>query len=963
MSTTSTPPGPVKATDPAASSSLTWPWNDEAMPRHHARMIGRTAGLTALRDALADAREGLGGTVVVAGEAGIGKTRLVSEFTAGHDGALVLRGHCADAGSGPVPYAALTTLARSLADALGADAVRELAGPAAGVVDPLLPGSAGARVDAARLPDVLTDLLVALAGSRTLVVVLEDLHWSDGVTRALVTSLARTAPEVAMLVVLTVRDDDVDRRHPLRGVLTELERARLVTRLPLHRLTPDEVHAMARSLAHHDAADEQAPSATELDDVVTRSEGVPFYVEELTRFLGQELPDGLRDILLLRYAGLSRAAQQFCRTVAVAGPRIRHDLLTAMLAATGQDPADTDDAAREAVESLILEADDDGFAFRHALVHEAVYGELLPGERRRLHAAYASALEPLAPTVSRLCAVADHWWRARDVRRALDGAVRGLRAAVAAGASSTATELGERALELWDEVPPDARPDVTHPQLLVLVAEAAGWETKLQRELALLRQALDEWPADDPAGRAHVFGRLAYATDLAGEDGRDAYIAEGLRLLDPGEHPDARAMLLLAQARSAVLGGRSQAGIALSREAYDAAVAAGNREYQSRALCLVATAHAQQGDPVAFAEFEKAREVAGSEWAALKRYYTNTSDTYYLTGNYAEALRVAAEGAAHAQLVRAGWSTRAMVEGNVAEAWLALGRWDEAMRWYERTVPLLSPSVFAVYLHLWWTWLQLWSGRVDEAQAHARRKSAVWTRFGRFEAQIRTRSAVVQGELAIERGEPDAALRLVDDALALDCEVLPAYGMQLAVVAARALGAEGAERATPYREVLARCTDWPTYPVWAALFRAELGEGPWADVADAPGPAHLRPYALYREGARLLDAGDRGRAGELLRQAVAAAERIGAGLVSERAAELLDRAGLAEGAAASSSDLDALTARERQVLGLVAEGLTNGQIAERLFISPKTASVHVSAILRKLGVSSRTEAALLGARL
>jgi DNA-binding CsgD family transcriptional regulator len=203
---------------------------------------------------------------------------------------------------------------------------------------------------------------------------------------------------------------------------------------------------------------------------------------------------------------------------------------------------------------------------------------------------------------------------------------------------------------------------------------------------------------------------------------------------------------------------------------------------------------------------------------------------------------------------------------------------------------------------------------------------------------------------------------------------MPAYDLQQLAVAARAIAGLRAvgQRVddAPYRAALAGCAHWPTFPLWSALFEAELGTGPWAAVADLPGagPAHLRPYALSREGARLLDAGDRAGARAALGSAVAEAEKIGAGLVVQQAQGLLDRAGLTgqaeEGRPAEGPDsgTDSLTARERQVLALVAEGLTNGQIAERLFISAKTASVHVSAILRKLGVSTRTEAALRAAR-
>jgi DNA-binding CsgD family transcriptional regulator len=203
----------------------------------------------------------------------------------------------------------------------------------------------------------------------------------------------------------------------------------------------------------------------------------------------------------------------------------------------------------------------------------------------------------------------------------------------------------------------------------------------------------------------------------------------------------------------------------------------------------------------------------------------------------------------------------------------------------------------------------------------------------------------------------------------------PAYDLTSLAVSARAvaeLRATGQDiDDAPYRAALAECAHWPTFPVWSAVFEAELGTGPWTAAAEqpGPGPAHLRPYALYREGGRLLEAGDRPGARSALGSAITEAEKIGAGLIVQRAQGLIDRAGLvgrvgpaeapAPTAAASSGGVpDTLTPREQQVLALVAEGLTNGQIAERLFISAKTASVHVSAILRKLGVSTRTEAAL-----
>jgi DNA-binding CsgD family transcriptional regulator len=311
-----------------------------------------------------------------------------------------------------------------------------------------------------------------------------------------------------------------------------------------------------------------------------------------------------------------------------------------------------------------------------------------------------------------------------------------------------------------------------------------------------------------------------------------------------------------------------------------------------------------------------------------------------------------------------------MIEGNLAEALIGRGDWAEAAAWYERTIPPIHDSVYSVYLSDRRAWLMMWQGRVEQAQAEARRRVTSWERFGRLEEQIRSRTSMTLAELALLRDEPAEALDRMAVVVAPDHVRIPAYDLpQLAVAAlavARLRAAGQDVDDAPYRAALAECGHWPTFPVWSALVEAELGTGPWTAVADlpSPGPAHLRPYALYREGARLLEAGDRAGARSTLGSAVAEAEKIGAGLIVQRAQGLLDRAGLTgqagpADAPPSGSRPDALTAREQQVLALVAEGLTNGQIAERLFISAKTASVHVSAILRKLNVSTRTEAALL----
>ncbi|WP_020013923.1 helix-turn-helix transcriptional regulator [Promicromonospora sukumoe] len=947
------------------------------MPVPRARLVGRAPELGALEAALADVRSGGSRTVVVGGEAGIGKTRLLDELVSRAGDVTVVAGQCADEGSGPLPYAALVGLLNGVVRATGHEAVVAAAGPSAGALSALAPQlvapAPGAGAD--RVPEVLTDLLTGLAGERPVVVVIEDLHWSDDVTRAVALRLARTAPP-GLLLLLTYRSDDVGRAHPLRVVLAELDRARLTTRVELTRLGETEVHEMARDLL------DVGLDAEQLADLADRSEGVPFYVEELVGFLGTELPDSLRDILLLRYWNLSREARSLCRVVAAAGPRVWYDVLDDVLADPSTGPgqrtpgADAEEAVREAVEAQVVVVTEVGYAFRHALVQEAVYAELLPGERHRLHAAYARALERAlvrrAHSVAKLSRIADHWWRAGMPDKALAAAVAGHRKAAEGAASSTAVTLGERALELWDQVPDaEAVAGLPHHELLRTVAESLRGATRTARALAVAHEAVDEWPADDPAGLAGMLSDAALIAGHAGSDEGPALIERALALAEPGRDDDVRGLLLMLRARRAMLGGRPREAIEAATAAHDAASATGDTEVMSVTLNLRGLSRVQLGDTGGFAEIDAGREVAGDNWHGLSRYYVNGSDARLVVGDWARAAEIAEEGTGAARRHGSSDSTRLMIEGNLAEAQIGRGDWAEAAAWYERTIPLIHDSVYSAYLSERRAWLMMWQGRVEQAQAEARRRATSWEQFGRLEEQIRSRTSVTQAELALLRDEPAEALERMSVVVAPDHPRMPAYDLQQLAAAAQAIArlrAAGQDvDDAPYRAALAECAHWPTYPLWAALFEAELGTGPWTAVADlpGPGPVHLRPYALYREGARLLDAADRAGARAALGAAVVDAEKIGAGLVVGQAQGLIDRAGLVDGAAGappSGAGTDALTARERQVLALVAEGLTNGQIAERLFISAKTVSVHVSAILRKLGVATRTEAALRGVR-
>jgi DNA-binding CsgD family transcriptional regulator/tetratricopeptide (TPR) repeat protein len=941
-------------------------WHDGGMALERSALVGRGPELAALRGALAAAREGSGGIVLVSGEAGIGKTRLVAEALERAGDAppdlLLTRGQCADSGSGPVPYAGLDGILRSLVERLGAAEVLAAAGPAADALGAILPGLVSVRpgVDAGRGPEVLADLLTTLAADQPVVVVLEDLHWSDDATRTVLARLARTARDTRLLVVATYRSDDVGRRHPLRTTLAELDRARLAERLDLAPLDEDEVAELARAVG----AD--LPAGSELAELVDRSGGVPFYVEELASCVGTTLPGSLRDVLLLRYSQLSVEAQGLCRLVAAAGPRAPHDLLTAVLdeeALLAVEPA-----MREAVDAAVLVVERDGYRFRHALLQEAVADELLPTERRRLHTAYAEALSPLASSVPRLAEIADHWWRAHVPDRALAAAVAAQEAAWREEVSSAAVSLGERALELWDLVPEAAQiAGTSHHALLLRVADAQHDASRADRALTLAQQALAEWPADDRAGRARALGQVAVHMLRNGDEhGRDL-LDEALDVV-PDDALTNLGSLLRLKARTAMLDGDHAGAIAAANRGMAVAEEIGDGSLRARLLNIRGTARADGGDLSGIQDLHESLHRADGDWDVIARHHTNLSDVQIKLGRFEDARRLADTGAGLARSRGAGWGNRAMLEGNVAEALIGLGRWEEAAARYERALPLIGPSQFAVFLGERRTWLTLWRGDVEHAQALGRRHRSEWLRYDRVEMQIRSRVRATLAELALERDDVDDALELVSPVLD-PARLDGSYALAVLAVAARALArARELGRSVdvePYRVALDAAAFWPTHPVWAAVFAAELGEGPWSTVAafgpDDGAPAHLRPYALWRDGEAHLRSDDRAAARGLLAAAVESADALGVGLVSARASALLADAGLSRTArprSAGTPGLDGLTGRERQVLDLVAEGLTNGQIADRLFISRKTASVHVSAILRKLGVASRTEAAV-----
>jgi predicted ATPase len=412
-----------------------------------AGFIGRDAELARLIAAVQRTADGRGGTVLVGGEAGIGKSRLIDELAAHarSHGAHVLGGACLEIGDRGVPYAPFVEALRGLTRSVEPARLPALLGPGRRDLARLLPELDSRRAEPsdalefdrfgqARLFELVLGVLDRLGRSAPVVVIVEDLHWADESTRDLLGFLVRSLRSARVLFIGSVRSDELHRRHPVLPFIAELERSDHVERVELRAFTRDELADQLEALGG------VAPAAAIVDRIHARSGGNPFFAEQLVAAAGdglddRELPPLLRDVLLARVSVLSDEAQEVLRAAAAAGRRVDDAVLAAVL----ELPDRTVSAAlRQSIgQGILVDADggDDGmggYAFRHALLQEVVYAELFTGERRRLHAAFARSLtergEVGGVPVS-ASELAYHWDAAGEPARAVPALVEAGRSA------------------------------------------------------------------------------------------------------------------------------------------------------------------------------------------------------------------------------------------------------------------------------------------------------------------------------------------------------------------------------------------------------------------------------------------------------------------------------------------------------------------------------------------------------
>jgi DNA-binding NarL/FixJ family response regulator len=953
------------------------------------RLVGRSAELAELRRLLGEAAEGTPALVFVAGDSGVGKTRLLAELEHGAEQAL--HGDCVELGEGELAYAplvgALRPLARENDPVLASLPARnELA-----TLLPELGAQAPPASDQGRLFEALLGLLERLGRRAPVLLVLEDIHWADRSTSAFLAFLARSLDAERVLVVASYRTDELHRRHPLRRLLAELERGPRTHRIDVEPFTREEL-----ALALEDITGEP-PAPALLDRLYARSEGNPLFAEELLAAGedgGGALPPTLRDALMLRVERLSGEAQHLLRALAVAG-LADHPLLAD---AGGLDAGPLREALREAVAANIVVVDaHDRYEFRHALLREVVHDDLLPGERAELHLTLARALERRAPDGAWIsAAIAHHYQQAGDQPAALAAAIAAAREAERVRAPGEAAALLGRALELWTRVPDAAvRAEADHVEVLVRAANAHFMHGDDARALPLLERAVAEVdPDNDPFRAADVIGNLARAQwSLGRGDDSRATLERALALVEDRDMSPVCARLLTQHVRMLMLQGRYRETVEAAEKAERATEAIGDDAARGdlvhrRGFAMVMLGDHEEGIAAVREAIAIALRTRSNDQLATA--YVNLAHALHQVGRSREGLDISLEGL---RTIEGGTRSERWLAMQVADIETGLGLWTSAA---ERLGP--APNRFRAghgIVNEELRQVELALGRGEHEVARPLLEDCAERLAMSLEPQFIASAGVLRSVLERREGNLEAARAVVENALdriefcSEDLTCLASVS-----TAGVAVEADAAERARDLRDADAeeaarqraqlmlervRATVEGERPVEAArLLVAEAhatraegrpDPGAWARAAFA-WEALERPYdaaeARWYEAEAHVAAGDREAAGRAVGVALETAERLGAAWLAREARGLAARARLEVAAAESPAAVDSepfgLTARERQVLELLAAGATNRQIGETLYMAEKTASVHVSRILSKLDVRSRTEAAAVAHR-
>lgn len=937
-------------------------------------LVGRSQELARLRRGCGLDGSTAAAGVLLSGDAGIGKSRLVAEIAAeaaeaADSSRLVLAGHCIGAsGATALPWLPFVELVAEL-ETRAPDAFRETleSHPSLAALRP--GGTSGpASADPARVGEAVHALLTATARERPLLAIIEDVHWADDSSRDLLSLLLTRGFSTPTTLVVTYRSDDLHRRHPLHDVLTVWTRLPLVGRVEVGPLSGKEMHQLVRSI-------EAAPTAEEdVQHVIGRAGGNPFFAEEIVAAgdAGRTSDDLVR-LLRRRQERLGDHARHLVHAASLAGHTVSADLLADVV---GFDADTLDDALRETIDHHILEsAGGQSFRFRHALLGETIADDLLPGARRRLHTAWLAALRA-RPELGHAADLARHAAATGDTAAAAAAAIEAADAAMRMGGARDALRLYEAALT-WLSDDPGRRAEIA-----LAAATAARTSGDQMRSLGLLEEALsDADPVTHPLVRAQLLGKTAAwytILDLPGDP--LALSAEAVSLLPDRHTPTTVGVLMrrlevLVNLRLEDEATRLGDEIAAIAEELDLPAVAAEKRFQQARLLSATDPERAREDLVAAADDPRARPAV--RLSALLRLGTlelnagrpERAHDYFVTGSriaesrnrpwgpFGMECRLQAGRTAY-ELGR--WSSaeellaspadlphppRGFMEGALVEVLVAKGddvdpeRLAETIRWWGVDV-LLVVACLGGLIDLLGR-----AGRGPRLLHLVGEGIDTLERLWGSDAQAVIRlSALFTGQVAdlTERGEDVAGLRARSDRCAQRVCDIDRPGVRIGPESAAWIARHHAERL----RLVAVTGEHPDPDELVDSWQRAVAA---FDVLPNL-PERARSRARLAEALALV-----GRTAES-RAAAATAREEAQDLGAQPVLDLLDAIGRGT---ASVGTRGGLTPRESEVLTYLDRGRTNGQIAESLFISRKTASVHVSNILAKLGAATRGEAVAL----
>lgn len=942
---------------------------------------GRRRELARLQAVLDDVRGGHGAAIaLVSGDAGIGKTRLITELAAESQelGVQVLSGQCLDVDADALPYAPFVELLTALVERDGVGDVAALAGRTAVELARLAPAlaphgalpaaSTGSR---AGLYLAMSSLIEGLARRRPLLLVIEDVHWADAASRDLLTLLCHRVGG-RVLVVLTARSDEPAQTPAHRRFLLQVQRA-AAPQLVLPPLSREE---QARQIADLRGV---PPSSALVDEIYARADGNPLFAEELVALgTSGKLPDTVRDLFLARLDALNATTVQVLRLAATIGPEVTHRLL---VRAADVSAVEVEQATQHAVRARLLLVGPTGasYRFRHALLREAVAETVLPGEAMRWHRRLAQLLTDDASLVDdaphRLTGlVARHWEAAGEPAQTLRASVRAAAEAQASLAFAEADLHYRRAVGLLDRLPDaDALLPMPRYRLLWSAAVAAHLAAYPQRAAELIRAAITVVDPEQAHHRAYLHERLGRFLWMSA-DGAGAMQAyeQAVELVPTSPATCWQAAIVSGYSQILMLTGRyteareqASAAIVLSKDQPGGRAVEGH----ARNNLGVALAHLGQVEEgieqlrlawrIAEEEFEDVDDVA--------RAVVNLHAVLHDTGRYEEAAEVAVDGIALAD--RLGLVRRKGVwcRCDAAESLLVLGRTAEALRFVDEALGLEPDGIDEVRTNLVRGLTLLRCGRLEEA---ATALETCRQLAGRV-TDPQLVGPLYEGLVDLARwdGAAERALGFASEgADRLAGHDDPTFVLPFLASALGAAADAGRPMCAWAGRLESLVTTGPVLPPAEASLALARAEEARAQCRDTPadwravaeqwsrlGDRHHAAYARWREAGAHVRTRDRTAAQSAARAARREAEAVGAAHLVRAVDELLARLGGTPKAVRAVLPFQ-LTPREVQVLRLVAVGRSDREVAAELFISHRTVERHVSNILAKMSVSSRSQA-------